>query len=93
MTREARNQRSTTGIKKFSYNKFSPLEDEIEYSFCNKFGQEESKCRRKFWPTLQKEKTSSIPRYGERRNSIRNMWHSSICIRTRESMVHQQRIL
>ena len=30
MTREAQNQRSVTGIKKSSYNKFFPIEDEIE---------------------------------------------------------------
>ena len=48
MTREARNQRSIIGIKKISYNNFSPLEDEIECSFCNEFGHEESECRRKF---------------------------------------------
>lgn len=33
MTREARKKRSVTGIKKSSYNNFSPLEDEIECSF------------------------------------------------------------
>eukprot|EP00253_Pinus_taeda_P036618 PITA_36618 len=59
MTREARNQRSVTGIKKSSYNNFSPLEDEIESSFCNNFGHEESECRTKFRRTIQKEKTSS----------------------------------
>jgi len=58
MTREARNQRSVIGIKKSSYNNFSPIEDEIECSFCNNFGHEESECRRKFRPTLQKEKSS-----------------------------------
>ena len=58
MTREARKQ-TVIGIKKNSYYNFSPLEDEIECSFCNNFGHEESKCRRKFWPTYKKEKTSS----------------------------------
>jgi len=59
MTREAQNQRSVRGIKKSSYNNFSPLEDETECSFCNHFGHEESECMRKFQPTLQKEKTST----------------------------------
>jgi len=59
MTREARKQRSMIGIKKSSYNNFSPIENEIECSFCNNFGHEESECRRKFWPTYQKEQTSS----------------------------------
>ena len=33
MTREARKQRNETGIKKNTYNNFSPLQDEIECSF------------------------------------------------------------
>jgi len=40
MTREARNQRSVTGIKKSSYDNFSPLENEVKFSICNKFGHE-----------------------------------------------------
>jgi len=50
-------KRSVIGIKKSSYNKFSPLEDEIECSLCNNFGHEE--CRRKFRSTYQKAQTSS----------------------------------
>jgi len=59
MTREARRKRSVIGINKSSYYNFSPLEDEIECSFFNKFGHEESECRSKFKPTYQKEQTSS----------------------------------
>jgi len=43
MTREARKKRSMTRIKKISSNNFSPLEDEIECSFFNNYGHEESK--------------------------------------------------
>jgi len=57
MTREGRNQRSVTRIKKSSYNNFSPLENEVECSIYNNFGHEEFECKRKFWPSLQKEKT------------------------------------
>eukprot|EP00253_Pinus_taeda_P032353 PITA_32353 len=46
MTREARNQRSVTGIMKRTYNNFSALENEIECSICNNFGHEDSECRR-----------------------------------------------
>lgn len=59
MTREVRNQRSVTGIKKSYYNNFFPLEDEIEFSFCNNFGHEKFECRRKFQKMLQMEETSS----------------------------------
>jgi len=62
MTREARNQRSVIGIKKSSYNNFSPLENEVEFSICNNFGHEEFECRNKFRPLLQKEKTSLNPK-------------------------------
>ena len=59
MTREVRKQRSVTRIKKRSYNNFSPLEDEIQCSFCNNFGHEEPECRSKFQPTYQKDQTLS----------------------------------
>jgi len=62
MSREARNRRSVTGIKKTSYNNFSPLENEVECSICNNFGHEEFECRNKFRPLLQKEKTSLNPK-------------------------------
>ena len=55
MTREAWNQRSVTGIKKSSYNNFSPLENEIQCSICNNFGHEESERKRKLQQSLQKE--------------------------------------
>ena len=42
MTREARNQRNVTGIRKSPYNNFSLLENEIECLICNNFGHEES---------------------------------------------------
>ena len=47
MTKEARKQRIETGIKKNTYNNFSPLQNEMECAYCNKFGHEESDCRRK----------------------------------------------
>ena len=50
MTREARKQRNETGIKKNTYNNFSPLQNEIECAYCNKFGHEESECRSKLQP-------------------------------------------
>ena len=46
------------GIKKNTYNNFSPPKEEIEFSFCNNFGHEESECRRKLQPTSQKDQTS-----------------------------------
>jgi len=53
MTREAQKQRSMTGIKKRTYNNFSALENEIEYSICNNFGHEDSECRSMFWQTKE----------------------------------------
>ena len=50
MTREARKKRNETGIKKNTYNNFYPHKNEIECSYCNKFGHEECKCRRKLQP-------------------------------------------
>lgn len=58
-----------TGIKKISYNNFSLLENEIEYSICNSFGHEEFECRRKFWQTSQKEKTPLNPEIWRRKES------------------------
>jgi len=69
MTREARNQRTVTGIKKISYNNFYPLEDEIECSICNNFCHEESECRRKFRPTPQKEQTLSNSKIWRKKES------------------------
>ena len=37
MTREARKKINEKGINKNTYNKFSSLQDEIEFSFCNNF--------------------------------------------------------
>ena len=48
MTREARNQRSVTGIMKRTYNNFYALENEIECSICNNFGHENYECRSRF---------------------------------------------
>jgi len=62
MTREAQNQRNVTGIKRSSYNNFSPLENEIACSICNNFGHEEFECRSKFQKTPQKEKTPLNPK-------------------------------
>lgn len=56
-----------TEIKKSSHNNFSPLEDEIECSFFNNFGHEESECRSEFRPTIQKEKTSSNSKVWKRK--------------------------
>ena len=58
MTREARKQRNEIGFKKNTYNILSPLIYEIEFSFCNNFGHEESECGRKLKPTSQKEQIS-----------------------------------
>eukprot|EP00253_Pinus_taeda_P010531 PITA_10531 len=62
MTREARNQRSVTGIMKRTYNNFSALENEIECSICNNFSHEDSECRSKFWQSSQKEQPSLGPK-------------------------------
>lgn len=67
MTREARKQRNDTRVKKNTYNNFSPLIDEIECSFCNKYGHEESKCRRKLHPTSQKEQISTNSKVWKRK--------------------------
>ena len=69
MTREGRKQRSITGIKKISYSNFSPLEKEMECSFCSKFSHEEFECRRKSRPTLQKEQTSLNPKIWRKNES------------------------
>src|ERR1700733_7349736 len=45
MTREAKKQRSMTGISKRTYNNFSALENEVECSICNNFGHKDSECR------------------------------------------------
>ena len=50
MTREDRKQRNRTRIKKNTYNKFSPLQNEIECAYCNNFGHEESECMSKLKP-------------------------------------------
>ena len=47
MTREARRQRNETGIKKNNNKKISPLQSEIECSYCNNYGHEEYECRTK----------------------------------------------
>eukprot|EP00253_Pinus_taeda_P020139 PITA_20139 len=67
MTSETRNQRNVTGIKKSSYNKFSLLENEIEFSIYNNFGHEESKCRSKFRKISQKEQTPLNPKIWRRK--------------------------
>jgi len=67
MTREARNQRNVTGVKKNSYNNFSLLENEIEFSICNNFGHEEYECRRKFRKSSQKKKTPLNPKIWRRK--------------------------
>ena len=38
--------------KRLGLLSFSPLQDEIECSFCNKFGHEEFECRRKRQPKI-----------------------------------------
>ena len=62
MTREERKQRNETGIKKNTYKKKknSPLQDEIECSFCNNFGHEESECKRKLQPKEQISTNSKV---------------------------------
>ena len=50
MTREARKEKNETGIKKNTYNHFSPLQNEIECAYCNNFGHEEFECRSKLQP-------------------------------------------
>ena len=50
MSREARKKRNETRIKKNNYNKFYPLENENECTYCNNFGHGESECRRKIQP-------------------------------------------
>ena len=50
MTREARKKRIDIGTKKNTYNKFSPLQNEVECAYCNNFGHEESECRSKVQP-------------------------------------------
>ena len=64
MTRESRKQRNETRINKDIYNNFTPLQDEIECSYCNNFGHEEYEfAAEKF---SQKSIYLKIPRYGER---------------------------
>ena len=63
MTRETKKQKSMTGIMKRTYNNFSTLENEIEFSICNNFGHEYSECRSRFRQTTQKEQASSARRW------------------------------
>jgi len=56
-----------TGIKESSYNNFSLLENDIEFSISNKFSHEEYECRNKFQQTSQKEKTPSNPKIWRRK--------------------------
>eukprot|EP00253_Pinus_taeda_P004698 PITA_04698 len=69
MTREARNQRNVTGIKRSSYNNVSPLENEIECLICNNFGHEESECINKFQQTPQKKQTPLNPKIWTKKES------------------------
>ena len=62
MTREAKKQRSMTGIIKMTYNNFSTLENEIECSICNNFGHEDFEYRSRFQQTTQKEQASLSPK-------------------------------
>jgi len=62
MTREARNQRSVTGIMKRTYNNFSALENEIECAICNNFCHDDFECRSRFQQTNQKEQASLSPK-------------------------------
>ena len=62
MTRESKKQRSTTGIMKRTYNNFSALENEIEFSICNNFSHEDSEWRSRFRQTTQKEQASLSPK-------------------------------
>ena len=50
MTREAREKRMNIEPKKNTYNNFSPLQNEVECTYCNNFGHEESECRSKVQP-------------------------------------------
>ena len=50
MTREARKKKMNIEPKKNTYNNFSPLQNEVECTYCNKFGHEESECRSKVQP-------------------------------------------
>ena len=45
---------------KRTYNNFFALENEIECSICNNFGDEDSECRSRFQQTTQKEQASSV---------------------------------
>ena len=73
MNREARKQRNETRVKKNTYNNFSPFKDEIECSFCNNFGHEESECRSKLQPTSQKEKISTNAKVWKRSYSMKGV--------------------
>ena len=65
MTREEIKQRNETGIKKNTYNNFSPVKDEIKCSLCNNFGHEEFECKRKLQP---KEKISTSSKVWRRKD-------------------------
>jgi len=65
MTREARKKRIDIGTKKNTYNKFSPLQNEVECAYCNNFGHEESECRRKLHPKEHIPSTSKVWRKKE----------------------------
>ena len=65
MTREERKKRIDIGIKKNTYNNFSPLQNEIECAYCNKFGHEESECRIKLQPKEHIPSTSKVWRKKE----------------------------
>ena len=68
MNRESIKQRNETRIKKNTYNNFSPLKDEIEFSFFNNFGHEKYECGSKLQPIFQKDKTSTTSKVWKRKN-------------------------
>ena len=65
MTREARKKRIDTEIKKNTYKKISPLQNEIECAYCNTFGHEESECMCKLQPKEHIPSTSKVWRKKE----------------------------
>lgn len=62
MTREARKQHNANRTNKSSYNAFSPLQNEVEFSIWIKFGHEETKCRRRMNSYYQHENKTDSPK-------------------------------
>lgn len=70
MTRKERKQRNEIGVKKNTYNNFSPLIDEIDAHFAITLDMKNLNVGENYSQHLQKRKYQQILRYGKGRSYI-----------------------